>query len=346
VAVTLKQVAVQAGVSRPTANLILLGKGARFSAATREKVVAAAKQLDYRPNLNARGLSQNRSFLIGALVSHDYATQYADYSILLQQQVLSRGYLPVTAISEGAATQRTMLSRLIDARVDALLINREWNDEDGALNRMIEQARAGGTPVVELFVQYNPGTPAICIDWEDAGRLAFVTLLGLGLKRLALWTPLHPQTGGTTDNLEDTHLQWRGWARESRRISQTPRLVIHPLDQGPAVEAPRRDTPLYEAAADMMGSTLAPDGVLACSSNAAAHLSLYLKDNPARKPAGFTIAHWHDPFLERDLSERRITMRVQTERLAGAAVNALFSAIAGEPVQSQSIGPTITIMEP
>ncbi|MFT3683571.1 MAG: LacI family DNA-binding transcriptional regulator [Phycisphaerales bacterium] len=54
-AVTLKQVAAAAGVSRPTANLIMLGKGDRFSEATRIRVTEAARQLNYRPSLAAPG---------------------------------------------------------------------------------------------------------------------------------------------------------------------------------------------------------------------------------------------------------------------------------------------------
>jgi len=352
-AITLKQVAAAAGVSRPTANLIVLGKGDRFSEATRVRVLEAAKNLNYRPNLAARGLSQQRSYLIAAVVSEEYASNYGDFSTAFQQRVLSRGYLPVTALTADAAAQRQMLARMADVRVDALVVNRSWTDEDGSVTRQIEQLRSAGTPVIELFMQYLPGPASsgavsVRIDWEEAGRLALVSLQGLGLKRTIMWTPLLPRTGGRIETLEETHDQYRGWARAARGLGLKPRVEVHPALPLRSQEGPRRDSPLYGAAAALMGRSAPdrPDGVMACSTNAAAHLSLYLRDHPEYKPAGFTIAHWHDPIVQVDPPERRVVLRLQTERLAELSVNAAFDALAGIPVESSSLGPTLSIVEP
>jgi LacI family transcriptional regulator len=344
-AVTLKQVAQAAGVSRPTANLIVLGKGDRFSETTRVRVLEAAKTLNYRPNLAARGLSQQRSYLVAALVSEEYANSYPDFSVVFQQRVLSRGYLPVTAMTVDAVSQKQMLARMGDVRVDALIVNRSWTDEDGSLNRQIEQLRASGTPVVELFMQYTPEGASMRIDWEEAGRLALVSLQGLGLKRTVMWTPLLPRTGGRLETLEETHDQYRGWARAARGLGMQPKVEVHPALPLRSQQGPRRDSQLYGAAAALMGKSDRPDGVMACSSSAAAHLSLYLRDHPEYKPAGFTIAHWHDPIVQVDPPERRVILRLQTERLAELAVNAAFDLLSGVPVENKSLGPTLSIVE-
>lgn len=345
--VTLKEIAAAAGVSRPTANLIVLGKGSRFSAATRARVLEAAKRLNYRPNLAARGLSQQRSFLVAAVVSEEYANNYADFSLVFQQRVLSRGFLPVTALTVDATSQKQMLTRMADIRVDALVVNRTWNDDDGSLSRLIEQLREAGTAVVEVFMKYLPGEGhSVRTDWEEAGRLALVTLQGLGLKRTLMWTPLLPRTGGRLETLEQTHDQYRGWAKAARTLSLQPRVEVHPALPLRSQEGPRRDSPLYGAAAALMGKSDRPDGVMACSTNAAAHLSLYLRDHPAYKPHGFTIAHWHDPIVLLEAAERRVVLRMQTERIAELTVTAAFDAMAGMPVQSASLGPTLAIVEP
>lgn len=345
-AVTLKQVATAAGVSRATANLIVLGKGDRFTDATKARVIEAVKKLNYRPNLVARGLSKHRSYLVAAVVSEEYASSYPDFSIAFQQRVLSRGYLPVTAITVDAAAQKQLLSRMADVRVDALVVNRSWSDDDGTLSRQIEQLRAAGTAVVELFMKHLPGHgPSIRIDWEEAGRLALVTLQGLRLKRTVMWTPLLPHTRGRIDTLEQTHDQYRGWANAARSLGLKPRVEVHPALPIRSQEGPKRNSLLYGAAAALMGKSDRPDGVMACSSNAAAHLSLFLRDHPAYKPPGFTIAHWHDPTVQVDPSERRVILRLQTERLAELAVNAAFDTLAGTPVESQSLGPLLSIVE-
>ncbi|ATG77442.1 LacI family DNA-binding transcriptional regulator [Pseudoalteromonas sp. 1_2015MBL_MicDiv] len=64
--VTINSVASHAGVSKKTVSRVLNNEP-NVSVATREKVLAVFKELDYTPNPIARGLAQNRSFIIGCL---------------------------------------------------------------------------------------------------------------------------------------------------------------------------------------------------------------------------------------------------------------------------------------
>jgi LacI family transcriptional regulator len=73
---TLQQVAQRAGVSRTTASFVLTGRQAdmRISDDTRDRVVSAAKELDYRPNRISRGLRTSVTHTIG-LVSDTITTE-------------------------------------------------------------------------------------------------------------------------------------------------------------------------------------------------------------------------------------------------------------------------------
>jgi len=64
--VTINSVASHAGVSKKTVSRVLNNEP-NVSAATREKVLKVFKELDYTPNPIARGLAQNRSFIVGCL---------------------------------------------------------------------------------------------------------------------------------------------------------------------------------------------------------------------------------------------------------------------------------------
>jgi LacI family transcriptional regulator len=64
--VTINSVATYAGVSKKTVSRVLNNEP-NVSPATREKVLAVFKELDYTPNPIARGLARNRSFIIGCL---------------------------------------------------------------------------------------------------------------------------------------------------------------------------------------------------------------------------------------------------------------------------------------
>ena len=68
--VTLRHVADEAGVSVTTVSRILNGRetGVPIRDETRQRIVAAAAQLGYRPNLLARALRGSRSSLLGVIV--------------------------------------------------------------------------------------------------------------------------------------------------------------------------------------------------------------------------------------------------------------------------------------
>lgn len=72
--VTMQEVAKAAGVDKATVSRVLRGDS-RISEKTREKVMVAVKGLNYRPDLNARHLSTNKSGFIGVVVS-DFNTPW------------------------------------------------------------------------------------------------------------------------------------------------------------------------------------------------------------------------------------------------------------------------------
>ena len=64
--VTLMDVAQRAGVSRTTASFVTTGRNdMRISADAQERVLKAARELNYRPSLLARSLRTNRSQTMG-----------------------------------------------------------------------------------------------------------------------------------------------------------------------------------------------------------------------------------------------------------------------------------------
>lgn len=65
---TLKDVAIHAGVSPATVSYVLNGKKKTISKETKERIYKAVKELEYIPDMNARGLAAKDTKLIGVVV--------------------------------------------------------------------------------------------------------------------------------------------------------------------------------------------------------------------------------------------------------------------------------------
>jgi LacI family transcriptional regulator len=122
---TLLQVAQRAGVSRSTASFVLAGRHVdmRISEDARQRVLRAAQELDYRPNLMARSLRTKVTRTI-ALVSDTIASDpYAGRAIHGSlAAAVARGHLLFIGETEGdPLIEERLISDFIDRQVDAFV---------------------------------------------------------------------------------------------------------------------------------------------------------------------------------------------------------------------------------
>ncbi len=122
---TLLQVAQRAGVSRSTASFVLTGRHVdmRISEDARQRVLRAAQELDYRPNLMARSLRTKVTRTI-ALVSDTIASDpYAGRAIHgALAAAVAHGHLLFIGETEGdPVVEEKLISDFLDRQVDAFL---------------------------------------------------------------------------------------------------------------------------------------------------------------------------------------------------------------------------------
>ena len=179
--VTTHDVARQAGVSQATVSLVLGGNPrARVSASTRERVVRAAGELGYRPNLVARSLVQRKSYAIGVVVPDLSNPFFMDVVTGVQRVASEAGY----AVLPGDVRETSPVRHLDALRarqVDGLIL-----DGFGAL--AIPEAELADLKVV-LVDEPSERFPGVASDAPEAGRLAAEHLIGLGHTRLAFIGP-------------------------------------------------------------------------------------------------------------------------------------------------------------
>jgi LacI family transcriptional regulator len=177
--VTLLDVAARAGVSRSTASFVLTGRSddLRISADAQERVLRAALELNYRPNLAARGLRTKTTRTIG-LVSDTIATeQFAGEFIRgIVAAALKHDHLLIIGETQGDPEVGV---RLIDGMLDRLV--------DGLIYGCMftRQVRLPATsrqyPLVLLnCLAARWQAPAVIPDEYEAGRTATRALIDAG----------------------------------------------------------------------------------------------------------------------------------------------------------------------
>jgi len=178
---TSHDVAARAGVSQPTVSLVLSSNPkARVASATRERVLRAAEELGYRPNVIARSLVRRRSYALGVLVP-DLGNQFfADVVSGAERVAAEEGYAVVLTEQRDAPLER-QLDALRARQIDGVIL-------DAAGASAVPAAAFDGLNVV-LVDRPSNGWPGVASDAEGAGRLAAEHLLALGHRRLAFVGP-------------------------------------------------------------------------------------------------------------------------------------------------------------
>jgi len=180
---TLIEVARQAGVTAATVSNVLRGRG-KVGAQTRERVLAAAQALGYRPNLNARALAEGRPSTIALVVSSIANPFYPEFALAVERAVRQRGYfLVVCNTNDDPQQEREYLDAVGGSLAHGVLVmNADFVEMDHLL-----ALRQRGVPVVLCMWEHPaepPALPCVAVDFELAGRIAAEHLLKLGHRRI------------------------------------------------------------------------------------------------------------------------------------------------------------------
>jgi DNA-binding LacI/PurR family transcriptional regulator len=179
--VTTHDVAAHAGVSQATVSLVLGGNPrARVAQGTRERVVRAARDLGYRPNIVARSLVRGRSYTIGVVVPELSNPFFLDVVAGVQRVATEAGYAVLLCDARQTSPGRH-LDALRGRQVDGIII-----DAVG-----LESLPADALGDLEAVLVDEPAErwPGVASDALGAGRTAAEHLLALGHRRIAFIGP-------------------------------------------------------------------------------------------------------------------------------------------------------------
>ncbi|MGW0834720.1 LacI family DNA-binding transcriptional regulator [Streptomyces prunicolor] len=183
----LADVAKLAGVSVGTASKALNGSGS-MRPETRQRVLDAVEELDFRPNQQAQSLHTGRSWTVG-LMTTDGIGRFSTPVLLGAEDALGAGKISVLLCDTrgDAIREQHHLRNLMDRRVDGIIVTGRRTDPRPPLN--------GIEPIPTVYAlspSTDPDDISVVSDDRSGARLAIEHLLGTGRSRIAHITgPAH-----------------------------------------------------------------------------------------------------------------------------------------------------------
>ncbi len=179
---TARDVARKAGTSTAVVSYVFNNGPRGVAPATRQRVLAAARELGYRPNALARSLSSGRTRSIGLIVPDICNPYFAELARAIEDAAGTTGNLLLIADSALSADQERRHTRsLIDRQVDSVVLVSVRDEPD------LREFFDAGVPVVALHpLSDRRLASSITIDYEAAAQRATEHLLAHGHRSVVL----------------------------------------------------------------------------------------------------------------------------------------------------------------
>jgi LacI family transcriptional regulator len=178
--VTIKDVAMRAGVSTATVSLVLSGRlNVRISEATRERVKRVALELDFQPNIVARSLISGKTQVLGLVVTDIESLLMARTIRGVERAAHERHHHVIVCEAGGKDDEMDVVRWLKSRGVDGLML------ASGMMRTaaIAEYLGRQGIPLVLINQESAEGVPSFAPDHRLVGEMAAQMYLNAGYAR-------------------------------------------------------------------------------------------------------------------------------------------------------------------
>lgn len=185
-AATINDVAQLAGTSIATVSRVLSGSSYPVSAKTRQRVLDAARQLQYTPNLLGHMLKAKTNKCLGVIIPSFQNPFFTQLVMGIEHAAHSRGYSTFVFSSQrDAQTERELISQLQHLRISGLLLSATDHDSSAVTAYLDSGASAA---IFESDYPLDPRAIDATCSMDENGYIATCALLERGHRRIAFMT--------------------------------------------------------------------------------------------------------------------------------------------------------------
>lgn len=315
---TIKDVAAYANVSVATVSHVI--NNTRYvTPELRERVLQAMRELDYAPNLVARGLRSNRTNLI-ALVIPDITNPYfPEVARGVQDVANQHDYVTILGNTDrDIAQERRILHILSRQRVEGIILNPGGVTAD----ELLPIQNAGVHIVIFGHQIDHPAFDSVMVDDRQAARDIVNHLISRGHRRIAHLGSSRPNSG---------RLRYEGYleALHEHGLSADPALVT---------EGPWTQKGGYTAMNNLLQHRPLPTAVFAANDLMAIGAMQSIKEAGLRIPDDIAVAGFDDIDQAACVSPSLTTVRQPKYEMGKKLAEILFCRLTSqEPREPQRI---------
>ena len=306
-AVTSREVAAAAGVSQSAVSLVFSGKWrGRVSTDTAERIRACARQLQYRPNLVARGLRMEQTGTVLALLPELGIPTFAELHAGISAEAQQAGYSVVIASAPPAVVNPTL--PVPGYLADGVLVCR---DAVGVIDSVAHLPAVG--------IDTNPRSLPVTVNSDVAAGMHAMCrmLLDHGHRRIGYLQVSQPGS----------------WLMSSKHyaaaqaLSQQAELLVHPT----TFELPKARV----AARELLGAVDRPSAIICEDDNIAIAVYIEAAALGLRIPDDVSVVGHDDLPIAEALHPGLTTANVPSATLGSQAMLSLLGLLRGADVSSQ-----------
>ena len=313
---TIRDVAKKAGYSISTVSLVLNNKNVSIPQSTRDKVLAAVKALDYRPNQLAVSMVTKKTNVIGLIIPDNSNMFFADLSKAIEVAAHKAGYNLIYGNSSNDSGHDIEYMRMFtDRQVDGIIFAKSASicAEDDI--RAMQFIRESKIPFVSVDRELRGNNiRSVLLDNRRGGYLATRHLLELGHRKIGCVTgPLdlmssHERLEGYRDALDEYGVPYK---EGDFQMAGSEKPVLQLLRQNVT-------------------------GIFSFNDMMAYSIYQVMARRSLRIPQDISLVGFDDLWLSDFLQPPLTTVHQPVEEIGRKAVAALVSAMNGEDAGQQN----------